>query len=40
MGLTENLSQHVGTMRPLPAWVQQGAIIGIVNGQDYVEEQY
>ena len=22
MGLTENLSQHVGTMRPLPAWVQ------------------
>jgi alpha-glucosidase len=27
-------------MRPLPAWVQQGAIIGIVNGQDYVEKQY
>lgn len=40
MALTENLSLHVGTMEPLPAWVQQGAIIGIVNGQDYVEEQY
>jgi sulfoquinovosidase len=27
-------------MAPIPAWVQQGAIIGIVNGQDFVDEQY
>jgi len=32
MRLTENLSKIVGTMKPLPSWVQKGAIIGIVNG--------
>lgn len=38
MEQTENLSQHIGTMEPLPEWIQQGAVIGIVNGQDYVDE--
>lgn len=27
-------------MAPLPEWVMQGSVIGIVNGQDYVWEKY
>ena len=27
-------------MTPLPSWVMEGSIIGIVNGQDYVWEKY
>jgi len=40
MAQAQNLSRHAGTMKPLPKWVQQGSIIGIVNGQDYVDEKY
>jgi hypothetical protein len=40
MHLSQILSQTVGTMRPLPSWVLQGSIVGIVNGEDYVREQY
>ena len=36
--LSQAMSQTVGTMEPLPSWVLQGAIVGIVNGQDYVQE--
>jgi len=27
-------------MKPLPTWIQKGVIVGIVGGQDYVEEKY
>ena len=30
--LSQKVSQTVGTMEPLPNWVMQGAIVGIVNG--------
>jgi hypothetical protein len=30
--LVQTLSQTVGTMKPLPSWIQQGCIIGIVGG--------
>ena len=40
MELSQVLSTTVGTMRPLPSWVLQGAIVGIVNGEDFVREQY
>lgn len=32
MELTENLSKSIGTMKSLPSWIQQGAVIGIVGG--------
>ena len=40
MELTENLTQHLGTMAPLPEWVTKGCIIGIEGGQEFVEEHY
>lgn len=40
MNLVENVSQHIGTMEPLPSWIQQGVVVGIVGGQDFVEEKY
>ena len=30
--LSQEVSKTVGTMDPLPEWVMQGAIVGIVNG--------
>jgi hypothetical protein len=27
-------------MTPLPEWILDGCIIGIVGGQDYVDEKY
>ena len=27
-------------MEPLPEWVMQGAVVGIVGGQDFVDEKY
>jgi len=32
MGLTENVSKSIGTMRPLPRWIQEGVVVGIVGG--------
>jgi sulfoquinovosidase len=40
MELTEKLSLHIGTMKPLPEWSQKGAIVGIVGGQQFVEDKY
>ena len=40
MRLTEALTTHLGTMRPLPDWVLQGCVIGIEGGQDFVDEKY
>ena len=38
--LAQTLSKTVGTMRPLPEWALQGAIVGIVGGQEFVDEKY
>ena len=38
--LSQTLNKTVGTMRPLPDWVLQGGIVGIVNGEEYIREQY
>ena len=38
--LSQEVSKSVGVMEPLPSWILQGAVVGIVNGQDYIEEQY
>ena len=27
-------------MRSLPAWVMEGAIVGIVGGQDFINQKY
>jgi hypothetical protein len=40
MNLVEGVSKHIGTMEPLPSWIQQGVVVGIVGGQDFVEEKY
>lgn len=40
MQLVESVSQAIGTMKPLPSWIQNGVIVGIVGGQDFVEEKY
>jgi sulfoquinovosidase len=40
MELAQRVSLTVGTMEPLPEWILEGCIIGIVGGQDYVDEKY
>ena len=40
MALSQELSKTVGTMEALPKWVLQGAVVGIVGGQDFVDEKY
>lgn len=40
LDLASEVSRTTGMMKPLPSWVQQGAIIGIVGGSDFVEEKY
>jgi alpha-glucosidase len=40
MALSQELSKTVGTMRPLPEWALKGAVVGIVGGQDFVNEKY
>jgi len=40
LSLSQEVSKSVGVMEPLPEWVQQGAIVGMVNGQEFIEEQY
>ena len=40
LALSQEVSKSVGVMEPLPKWVQQGAIVGIVYGQEYIDEQY
>jgi hypothetical protein len=27
-------------MEALPSWIMQGAIVGIVGGQDFIDEKY
>ena len=34
--LSQKVSQTVGTMEPLPSWVMQGAVVGIVGGQEFI----
>ena len=38
--LAQELSKSVGTMAPLPEWALNGAVVGIVGGQDFVDEKY
>ena len=38
--LSQIVSTTIGTMKPLPAWIQKGCIVGMVNGQDFVDEKY
>ena len=38
--LSQEVSKTVGTMDALPEWVMQGAIVGVVGGQDFVDEKY
>lgn len=38
--LASSISKTVGTMRKLPRWILDGVVIGIVNGQDFVDEKY
>lgn len=40
LSLAQTLSKTVGTMRPLPEWALKGAIVGIVGGQEFVDEKY
>jgi len=40
LALAQTLSKTVGTMRPLPEWALKGAIVGIVGGQEFVDEKY
>ena len=40
MALSQELSKTVGTMKALPKWVLEGAVVGIVGGQDFVDEKY
>ena len=40
MALSQELSKTVGTMEALPKWVLEGAVVGIVGGQDFVDEKY
>jgi hypothetical protein len=36
----QEISQAVGTMRPVPAWLQNGLVLGVNGGQNYVESVY
>ena len=38
--LSQEVSKTVGTMDALPEWVMQGAIVGVVGGQDFVDDKY
>jgi len=38
--LSQELSKTVGTMRALPEWALQGAIVGIEGGQEFIDEKY
>ena len=40
MKLAQLVSKTVGTMEPLPSWVMQGAVVGIVGGQCTIDEKY
>lgn len=40
LAVSQELSKTVGTMRPLPEWALQGAVVGIVGGQEFVDEKY
>lgn len=40
LALSQELSKTVGTMTALPEWVTKGAVVGIVGGQDFVDEKY
>ncbi len=37
MSLSQEMSKAVGTMEALPSWALDGAIVGIVGGQDFVD---
>ncbi|GMH84436.1 hypothetical protein TL16_g09922 [Triparma laevis f. inornata] len=39
MAFTEMLTEYTGRMSALPAWTQEGAIIGLEGGSDVVEEK-
>lgn len=40
LSLSQEMSKAVGTMEALPSWALDGAIVGIVGGQDFVDEKY
>lgn len=40
MSLSQEMSKAVGTMEALPSWSLDGAIVGIVGGQDFVDQKY
>lgn len=40
LDLASEVSYTTGMMKPLPDWVSKGALIGIVGGQDFVQEKY
>ena len=40
MNLSQELSKTVGTMEALPKWALQGAVVGLVGGQEFIDEKY
>lgn len=40
MALAQEASLAVGTMKPLPEWLSKGMVVGIVGGQEHVQNVY
>ena len=38
--LAGQISKKIGTMRALPEWILDGAVVGLQGGQDFINQTY
>ena len=38
--LAGSISKKIGTMKPLPDWIMNGAIVSLQGGQQFIDDKY